>query len=118
MSIIYYYPIALAGLAILSTVLILIGQASKECPQLAGAARLASVIVTTGFSTIGIGVIALIGAAMTQVNTDPFQVVALAVGIAAIALGIGFLAAAINLRDLLKEVQFNRMPAQGQQADA
>ena len=111
MSMLYFYPIALAGLAALSTVLIVIGRATQDCPQLAGTARLMSLIVTTGFVTIGVGMIALIGALMTRFTEDAVQAVSIAVGLASIALGIGFWTAAVNLRDMLKDAMMNRMPA-------
>ncbi|MEM9099081.1 MAG: hypothetical protein AAGC79_11215 [Pseudomonadota bacterium] len=114
MSLLYYYPIALSGLAVLSTILVLIGRATKDCPQLSGAARLVSMIVTTGFATIGVGVIALIGAFSPRFGDQLIEVVSVAVGLAAIALGFGFWTAAVNLRDLLKDAQLSRpLPSGG-----
>ncbi|MEM8793244.1 MAG: hypothetical protein AAGE80_16605 [Pseudomonadota bacterium] len=105
MALFLYYPIAIAGLAILCLILLAIGRSTQDCPQLAGAAKLASLIVTTGFATIGLGVVALLGAMIEQMGNDVLFGVSVALGLCGIALGIGFWTAAINLRDILKDSQ-------------
>ncbi|MEM9138545.1 MAG: hypothetical protein AAGB15_01820 [Pseudomonadota bacterium] len=91
-----------AALLALCVVLVVIGRAAAECPQLAGAAKVGTLVITTGFAAIGTGIIALIGAALPFLMTGQVNGLYLALGMVSIALGIGFYNAATTLRDLLR----------------
>lgn len=107
-----FYPVGLAGLLALCLMLIVIGRAARECPETAAAARLGALIITTGFATIGTGVIALIGAALPIFGSGKAEALPLALGFVSIALGVGFWNAASMLRDILREAR-KALPAQG-----
>lgn len=105
MTDVLFLSIAFAGLAALGAVLVLIGRAAAECPQTRGAARLGTMVVTTGFSAIGSGVLLIIAAILPILIRGSIDGLYVALGIAAIALGIGFYSAATMLRDILKSAQ-------------
>ncbi|MEM0988417.1 MAG: hypothetical protein AAGK00_06010 [Pseudomonadota bacterium] len=96
-----YFAIGLAGLLALCTVLVIIGRAAADCPQIGAAAKVGTLVVTTGFASMGVGMIALIGAALPLLLEGPGSGLYLAIGGIAIALGIGFYTAAGILRDIL-----------------
>ncbi|GMG83070.1 hypothetical protein LNKW23_22830 [Paralimibaculum aggregatum] len=96
-----YFTVSLSGLAALAAVLVVIGRMAGDCPQTAGAARLATWVVVTGFIALGIGAVALIGAALPVLSEGRAAGLYLAIGLLAIALGFGFYNAATMLRDIL-----------------
>ncbi|MEL6196715.1 MAG: hypothetical protein AAFT19_02605 [Pseudomonadota bacterium] len=96
-----YFAAAFAGLAALAAILVVIGRAAAECPLTASAARLGTWVVTTGFVTLGIGVVALIGAFLPLLLRSDFQGLYTAIGLIFLALGFGFYLAASMLRDIL-----------------
>ncbi|MEM7176565.1 MAG: hypothetical protein AAGD47_07815 [Pseudomonadota bacterium] len=98
-----FYLTAFLGLGALCYVLLFVGRAASQCPQSTAAARLASVVVTTGFAAIGAGAIAIVGAALPAVSIANTEPLSMTIGITAIGLGIGFWNAASLLRDLVKE---------------
>jgi hypothetical protein len=102
MTDILFLLLAFAGLAILAGVLVVIGRAAAECPQLGGAARVATLVVTTGFAALGAGAIMLIAAVLPALSSSWMMGLYFALGIASIALGIGFYNAASMLREILK----------------
>ncbi|MEM7499693.1 MAG: hypothetical protein AAF371_17105 [Pseudomonadota bacterium] len=96
-----YFAVSLAGLLSVATVLVAIGKAAQACPQTAGAARLGTLVVTTAFLAIGAGVIVLIGAALPLLAQGAATGLYIAIGLAFVALGLGFQYAAVTLRDIL-----------------
>lgn len=108
-----FLVVGMGGLIALCAVLIAIGKAAADCPQIAGAARVGTIVVTTGFAAIGAGMIALIAAMLPFIMHAGFNGLYLALGIAAIALGIGFYSAATTLRDILKAAQAPQSVADG-----
>ena len=101
MTDILFLSIAFAGLVSLAVVLVLIGRAAGDCPQIGGAARPATLVVTTGFAAIGTGVILLIAATLPVLMQGLVMGLYVALGLVGIALGIGFYNAAGALRDIL-----------------
>ncbi|MEL6575757.1 MAG: hypothetical protein AAFQ81_07690 [Pseudomonadota bacterium] len=99
--VVLYFLVSLAGLLAVGAVLVLIGKAAQACPQTAGAARLGTLVVTTAFLAIGAGVITLIGAALPVLSAGAATGLFVAIGLAFIALGLGFQYAAVTLRDIL-----------------
>lgn len=102
MTDILFLAIAFAGLAALGFVLLRIGKAAADCPQIGGAARVLTMVVTTGFAAIGAGVIMIGAAALPVLASGHATGLYIALGLVAIALGIGFYNAAAVLRDALK----------------
>ena len=97
-----YLALGFTGLIALCVVLIQIGRVASACPQIGAAAKLGTLVVTTGFAAIGAGVIALIGAALPLLLEGQANGLYIAVGCMAIALGIGFYNAATTLREILR----------------
>ncbi len=102
MTDILFLPIAFAALVLLAIVLVVVGRAAGDCPQIGGAARVATLVVTTGFAAIGTGVILLIAASLPVLMQGQVMGLYVALGLVGIALGIGFYNAASALRDILK----------------
>ncbi|MGF1553640.1 MAG: hypothetical protein ACFBWO_14260 [Paracoccaceae bacterium] len=96
-----YFTLATGGLGAVAAVLVLIGRMAADCPQTAGAARLATLVVTTAFVAIGAGIVTLIGAALPLLAEGAATGLYVALGFALIALGVGFQIAASTLRDIL-----------------
>ena len=93
-----FYGTAFAVLIVLAAVLVLVGRAAGRCPQSANAARIATLVVTTGFLAVGAGAIGLAGVALATLDSgDP---IAGLVGLA-IALGFGFVWAARRLQEVI-----------------
>lgn len=102
MTDILFLGLAFTALAALAAVLVVIGRAAQGCPETAGAARLGTWVVVTGFVAIGAGMIGLIGAALPFVLEGGKSGLYATLGLVAIALGVGFYNAASTLRDILK----------------
>lgn len=100
-----YLSLAGTGLVALCAVLVVIGRAAAECPQTAGAARLATWVVTAGFAALGVGAIGLVGAILPALARQPDSALYAAVGLVSVLLGIGFAYAAGQLRALLREAR-------------
>ncbi|MEM7060589.1 MAG: hypothetical protein AAF557_23665 [Pseudomonadota bacterium] len=96
-----FLGLGFAGLIALCVVLVVIGRAASDCPQIAAAARVGTIVVTTGFAAIGAGLIALIATALPFLVEQQYNGLYLALGLTAIALGLGFYSAATTLRDVL-----------------
>jgi len=106
-----YLSIAFAGLASLAAVLVLIGRAASDCPETGGAARVASLVVTTGFSAIGAGVILLIASALPVLMQGRVMGLYVALGLVALVLGVGFYNAASAMREILSAAPKSAKPA-------
>jgi hypothetical protein len=102
MTDIIYLATGFTGLIALCVVLVIIGRAASKCPQIGAAARVGTLVVTTGFAAIGAGVIALIGAALPLLIEGRANGLYIAIGCVAIALGVGFYNAATTLREILR----------------
>lgn len=101
MTDILFLALAFSGLAALASVLALVGRAAGTCPDSRDAARVATLVVTTGFAAIGAGLVLMIAAALPVLATGSLTALYVSLGFAAIALGIGFYTAATTLRDIL-----------------
>lgn len=102
MTDILFLSIAFGGLVALAAVLVLTGRLASVCPESRNAARLATLVVTTGYAAIGAGVIALIGAMLPQLAELEGSGLYLTLGLTSIALGIGFFFAVGQLRDTIR----------------
>lgn len=100
-----YFAIAAAILAGLTTMLLHIGKLLGACPVSGAAAWSAAITITTGFVAIGIGGIFLLGALMSIIpQSDPTALTAV-IGLASLALGLGFSQAAVSLRGAITQIQ-------------
>ncbi|MEM9063174.1 MAG: hypothetical protein AAGD13_22160 [Pseudomonadota bacterium] len=96
-----YFALGFAGLGALSIILVIIGQAASACPEIGAAARVGTLVITTGFIALGAGAIAIIGAFLPLLAEGRASGLYLALGFLSLALGLGFSGAAIRLRDIL-----------------
>ncbi|MFT6023078.1 MAG: hypothetical protein ACI9PY_001191 [Ascidiaceihabitans sp.] len=99
-----YIAVAVGALIALALMILKIGQMIGDCPKSKGAARAASVTITTGFAAIGGGGIMLIGAVLPVFPETPFAALMFALGFAALCLGLGFTHAVATLRAVIADV--------------
>ncbi|MDG1471015.1 MAG: hypothetical protein P8Q26_05565 [Ascidiaceihabitans sp.] len=99
-----YIAIAAGGLIALALMILKIGQMIGDCPQSKAAARAAAVTITTGFAAIGAGGVILIGAVLPILRDEPLAALMLALGFAALCLGLGFTHAVATLRAVVSDV--------------
>ena len=82
-----------------------------ECPQSRATARAGAVTIATGFSAIGVGGVILIGAALALLAQAPMAGFLVALGFAALCLGLGFTHAISTLRAVMFDAQDKVPPA-------
>lgn len=92
-----YEILALGTLIALSGMILKTGPLLATRPQTNPATKAATVTITTGFAAIGAGGVILIGAALPVLSRSPV----LALGLAALCLGLGFSHAVATLRAVL-----------------
>lgn len=96
-----YIALGFGGLAALAVMILRIGTLLGECPQSRATARAGAVTIATGFSAIGAGGVILIGAALPLLAQAPMAGFLLALGFAALCLGLGFTHAISTLRAVM-----------------
>lgn len=103
-----------AGLALvigLCLALAGLGRAARDCPVSGPAARSATLGVVGAFASIGLGVVASIGALFLEVDLKPAAATLGQFGVTAVSLGVGFAIAASALRESLSRVTRERLAA-------
>lgn len=100
-----YFALALTIVFALAAMILKIGQMLGDCPQTGAAARAAAVTITTGFVAIGIGMVLLIFTAIMLMDGDALLSFLTALGLAAMALGLGFTHAVSTLRAVVSRTQ-------------
>jgi len=105
-----YFAIALSVLVSLAAMILKIGHALGDCPDTGRVAKAAAVTITTGFVTIGAGGVTLVAAAMLALIPDTGNPFLVAVGLACVALGLGFTHAVATLREVVRRTSPNRAP--------
>lgn len=98
---ILYLSGSLAALTALSFMILKIGALMADCPENGPAARTAAISIATGFAAIGAGGVLLIGAVLPLLPAQPVPAALVALGLAALCLGLGFTQAIATLRDAL-----------------
>lgn len=100
MTIIYivYFILSFAVLLALGGMILKIGTAMGSCPQSTGAAKSGSITIATGSLTIGAGGVFLIAVALPLLAKIPTTALLLSLGLACVALGLGFSNAVATLR--------------------
>lgn len=107
-----FLTLGFTGLLALAAVLVVIGRAAAACPQIGAAARVGTLVITTGFLALGAGAIAIIGAFLPVLVAGEVNGLYLALGFLALALGLGFSTAAVRLRDILNAAPRPPVPAE------
>ena len=102
---IIYFTIAAAILAGLTSMLLHIGKLLGACPVSGTAAWSAAITITTGFVAIGIGGIFLLAAFMAIIPQEDPAALSAVIGLASLALGLGFSQAAVSLRGAIRQIQ-------------
>jgi len=105
---IFYIVISLTVLVVLSGMIVKIGPLIGGCPDSKRAAKVGSVTVATGFAAIGAGGVVLIGAALPLLQEAPIASLMVALGLAALCLGLGFAHAVATLRAIVMDVAPNK----------
>lgn len=106
-----YIALGFGGLAALAVMILRIGALLGECPQSRATARAGAVTIATGFSAIGAGGVILIGAALPLLAQAPMAGFLVALGFAALCLGLGFTHAISTLRAVMFDAQDKVPPA-------
>ena len=106
-----YIALGFGGLAALAIIILRIGALLGECPQSRATARAGAVTIATGFSAIGAGGVMLIGAALALLAQAPMAGFLVALGFAALCLGLGFTHAISTLRAVMFDAQDKVPPA-------
>lgn len=108
---ILYFNLGLGAVAALTIMIIRIGALIGECPQAQARAQAVAVTIATGFAAIGAGGVILIGAILPFAVDAPFAGLMLALGFAALCLGLGFTHAMGSLRANLVQADPAALPA-------
>lgn len=93
-----YTVLSLAGVALLCHIILRIGAMMGDCPNNGPAFRVSATSVATGFAAIGVGGTVLIGSLIVIVPNAPIAGFIIALGLAALCLGLGFTQAVATLR--------------------
>ena len=93
-----YTLISLSVLAVLAWMILKIGAMLGDCPERGALIKSAAVTVATGFSAIGAGGVLLIAGVLPFLGQEAALALTLALGFAAISLGLGFTHAVTILR--------------------
>ena len=111
-----YFIVSLSTVGALTWMLLHIGRMLGDCPVTGGLARSASITIATGFAAIGLGGVCLVAALLGLFADEPAVTLFGTMGLAALALGLGFTQAAATLRAVITEIR--RSVAQGAQPQA
>ncbi|MEM6304612.1 MAG: hypothetical protein AAF744_07830 [Pseudomonadota bacterium] len=93
-----YILLAFGALTALCSMILRIGALIGHCPDSSAKARTAAITIATGFAAIGAGGVILIGALLPVFQEAPLTGFMLALGFAALCLGLGFTHAVGTLR--------------------
>ncbi|MFT7593289.1 MAG: hypothetical protein ACI8R4_000602 [Paracoccaceae bacterium] len=105
-----YVILSLGTLITLSGMILKIGTLLADCPQTTPATKAVAVTIATGFAAIGAGGVILIGAALPVLSGSPVLALMLALGLAALCLGLGFSHALATLRAVLHQATADVAP--------
>jgi len=86
----FYILFALSAVGALTLMILRIGAMVGDCPASTARARAVSITIATGFAAIGSGGAIMIGAILPFMAQAPFAGLLLALGFAALCLGLGF----------------------------
>ncbi|MEO1140327.1 MAG: hypothetical protein AAFW87_12825 [Pseudomonadota bacterium] len=100
-AVLSFIALALLALAVLTKMILVIGQMQSDCPETGATVRLVAVTVATGFCAIGTGGVLLIAAALPVLADVPVVSLLAALGLASLCLGLGFTHAVNTLRLML-----------------
>lgn len=106
-----YLGLGFGGVAALSAMILNIGRMVRACPETGAASEAAAVTIATGFAAIGGGGVILIGAGLPMLAHSPLTGFLLALGFAALCLGLGFTHAVGTLRVVILEAKRRGPPA-------
>ncbi len=98
-----YVLLAFGALTALCIMILRIGALLGDCPQTRAVARAGAITITTGFAAIGAGGVILIGAILPLMHQKPLVAFLIALGFAALCLGLGFTHAVGTLRAVIAD---------------
>lgn len=106
-----YLVLSLFGVGALSAMILRIGHILGGCPQQGTAYRAAGVAIATGYAAIGTGGVLLIAAGIAMAPVPYVQALPVALGLAAMCLGLGFSNAIATLRGVVNPSKAAPEPA-------
>lgn len=98
LAIVLYFPLAIATLVTLAGMILKVGKSMTTCPDASPAVAPAALTIVTGFVSMGLGGIVLIGAMMVALELDAAFTLFAGLGLACLTLGVGFSHAIATLR--------------------
>ena len=98
-----YVLLAFGALIALCLMILRIGTLLGDCPQTGAAARAGAITIATGFAAIGAGGVILIGSILPLLPQEPLVAFFIALGFAALCLGLGFTHAVGTLRAVIAD---------------
>ncbi|MEL6520127.1 MAG: hypothetical protein AAFQ66_04140 [Pseudomonadota bacterium] len=99
-----YFVLSLSVLGALTYMILQIGVMMGACPVNGPTARSAAITIATGFLAIGAGGVCLLAALITLLPQDEPVAMLVVLGIAGLALGLGFTQAVATMRDVINQI--------------
>lgn len=112
-----YIGLSLLMVTAMVLMILKIGKLLGDCPASGRAARAASVTIATGYGMIGLGGVALIGAASALLDMGAIGLLP-SLGLAALCLGLGFGHAIATLRAVIRDSLSPQHPPNAPTGDA
>jgi len=98
LAIILYFPLAIGTLVALATMILKVGKSMDACPDSPATVRPAALTIVTGFVSMGLGGVVVIGAAMVALDLGAAFTLLAGLGLACLTLGVGFSHSVATLR--------------------
>lgn len=99
-----YFAFSLSALVALTMMILKIGVMLGACPVNGPSARSAAITIATGFLAIGAGGVCLLAALITLIPQDDPISLLIVLGLASLALGLGFTQAVATMRDVIAQI--------------
>lgn len=100
-----YFAVSFGVLFAMIFMILKIGTMMGSCPISNGAARSASITIATGYAAIGLGGVSLAAIILPALIENGAVALFAALGLASLALGLGFSQAMATLRGVVAEVK-------------
>lgn len=99
-----YFALSLSALVALTMMILRIGVMLGACPINGPSARSAAITIATGFLAIGAGGVCLLAALITLIPQENPVSLLIVLGLASLALGLGFTQAVATMRDVIAQI--------------
>ncbi|MBM7066059.1 hypothetical protein [Actibacterium sp. 188UL27-1] len=99
-----YFLLSFSALIALTIMILKIGVMLGACPINGPSARSAAITIATGFLAIGAGGVCLLAALIAVIPQEDPVALLIALGLASLALGLGFTQAVATMRDVIAQI--------------